>query len=349
MSVKANQKQERERGAIAIVAAVLVTALIGLGAVAVDLGQIYAERAQLQNGADSAALAIAQECYKTQTCTNASSAVWQAWAQSLVNGNANDNATTIKSVTFSGSDPTYQVVVTTSTLDGTTGAGFLTPMFSKALNTAPVTVGAQATASMKLPSSGNAFPLALSDCRFDLSGSVATGAIQLVTYKPGNAPCTSVSGHTIPGGFGWLNEPNPSICAAPTDSNGIVGSNTGAAYPGGPCDAILNNWAAQINAGQTVEGTFPVFDDAGGTGANGWFHILGYATFEIIGWKFSGGNGLPSVFHNTLPYVGTAANQCTGNCRGIIGRFERFTSLDASTSGGTPGANLGSVVVTLVK
>lgn len=343
------KRADSERGAIAIVAAVLVTALIGLGAVAVDLGQVYAERGQLQNGADSAALAIAQECYKNSTCTNASSGTWQSWAQALVNGNANDNATTIKSVTFSGSDPNFQVVVTTSTLDGTSSAGFLTPMFAKALNAGPVTVGAQATASLKIPGAGSAFPIALSDCRFDLSTATATGATQLITYKPGMPNCTSVSGSSIPGGFGWLNQSPANSCLSPTDANGIVATDTGANYPGGYCDTILNGWASQINAGQPVYGIFPVFDNAGGTGNNGWFHILGYATFQIIGWKFSGGGGLPTVFHNVLPYVGTAANQCTGDCLGIIGRFVKYTSLDGSLAGDSPGANLGSVIVQLTK
>lgn len=342
------QGPQSERGAIAITVAVLLTVVIGLGAVAVDLGQVYAERAQLQNGADAAALAIAQECYKENACTNASSTDWQSWAQSLANGNANDDATTIRSVVFSGSDPSYQVTVTTSTLDGATNAGFLTPLFAKALNVSPPTVGAQATASLHLPGSSTAFPIAISDCQFDLSTAKVTGTIQLITYKPGNTGCTSVSGSAIPGGFGWLNQSPAGSCLAPTDASGVVGTDTGANYPNNTaCNATLTAWESSINAGQPVYGTFPVYDNAGGTGKNGWFHILGYATFQILGWKFSG-SGDPQVYHNQAPWV-SAANSCTGNCLGIIGQFIKYTSLATGASDSSPGADLYSVEVSLTK
>ena len=44
---------------------------------------------------------------------------------------------------------------------------------------------------------------------------------------------------------------------------------------------LSTGWKNTILAGGDVEATFPVFDDAGNTGQNGWFHILGYATFKI--------------------------------------------------------------------
>jgi len=36
--------------------------LLGIGALVIDVGQIYAEREQLQSGADSAAIALAKSC-----------------------------------------------------------------------------------------------------------------------------------------------------------------------------------------------------------------------------------------------------------------------------------------------
>src|SRR5206468_11743682 len=44
------------------------TVLLGLGALAIDVGQLYQERSQLQSGADAAALAVAKSC-ATSTCT----------------------------------------------------------------------------------------------------------------------------------------------------------------------------------------------------------------------------------------------------------------------------------------
>ena len=40
----------------------MLVVLIGVGALVIDSGALYAERRQLQNGADAAALAVAQDC-----------------------------------------------------------------------------------------------------------------------------------------------------------------------------------------------------------------------------------------------------------------------------------------------
>ena len=53
-----------ERGAVAIIIALLMVVLIGFAALAVDISAMWAEKRQLQNGADAAALAIAQDCAK---------------------------------------------------------------------------------------------------------------------------------------------------------------------------------------------------------------------------------------------------------------------------------------------
>jgi Putative Flp pilus-assembly TadE/G-like len=53
----------RDRGATAVIVAVLMpVVLLGLGAIVIDVGSFYAERAQTQNGADAGAIAVAQTC-----------------------------------------------------------------------------------------------------------------------------------------------------------------------------------------------------------------------------------------------------------------------------------------------
>lgn len=55
----------RERGASAVIIAILLpVVLLGLGAIVIDVGAFYAERAQTQNGADAGAVAVAQTCAK---------------------------------------------------------------------------------------------------------------------------------------------------------------------------------------------------------------------------------------------------------------------------------------------
>jgi Flp pilus assembly protein TadG len=58
-----------ERGAVVVLVSILLVTgvLVGFGALAVDTGQIYSERAQLQNGADAAAFAVAMGCAKSPT------------------------------------------------------------------------------------------------------------------------------------------------------------------------------------------------------------------------------------------------------------------------------------------
>jgi Flp pilus assembly protein TadG len=56
------QRLKDERGAIGVVVALLMIPLMGFAAIAIDVSAMYAERPQLQNGADAAALAIAQDC-----------------------------------------------------------------------------------------------------------------------------------------------------------------------------------------------------------------------------------------------------------------------------------------------
>ena len=54
--------RDDERGASAVLVAILLVPLLGFAAIALDVGALYVERGQLQNGADAAALAIAQDC-----------------------------------------------------------------------------------------------------------------------------------------------------------------------------------------------------------------------------------------------------------------------------------------------
>lgn len=156
--------ESRERGASGVLVAVMMLVLIGAGALAVDTGQIYAERAQLQNAADAGALAGADLCSEggcTQTNTN-------SLAASFANSNSNDASSTVQSVDLSVAG---QVSVTTSTKDGTTGAGFLSKMFASVLNAPAATVGATATARWYYPTKGfSILPLTFASCEFKDDG-----------------------------------------------------------------------------------------------------------------------------------------------------------------------------------
>ena len=94
-----NANGTNEQGAVSVIVATALVALLGCAAIAVDVSMMYAERTQLRNGADAAALAIAQKCAKSTTdpdCVSTSSL-----AAGLANRNANDSLTNLKSVATS--------------------------------------------------------------------------------------------------------------------------------------------------------------------------------------------------------------------------------------------------------
>ncbi|TLM85473.1 pilus assembly protein [Pseudarthrobacter sp. NamE2] len=320
-----------ERGAAGVTVAIMMLVLIGAGAMAVDVGQIYSERAQLQNGADAGALAVALSC-KQGTCNS-------ALADGLANSNSND-AASMAAVDLSV--PT-QVTVTTSTKNGS--SSFLTNLFANAINAGPVTVGAQAVAGYGVPGSGSGFPLALSDNCFNLTSGSQTAEVQKMSYKPGGT-CTGPSGTQIAGGWGWLDEDTPCNAVTHVGTNDM-GSDPGNNPPSG-CATILENWKTTILEGGEVKVPFPVFDVASGTGQNATFNIIGYATFKIWGWKF-GNNGVYE-FRNTSADPGmTSALACTGgNDRCVIGQFVKFAAIGSGSS--VPGGvDLGTSEIRLIK
>lgn len=305
-----------ERGGTAVLVGILLVPLIGCLAIAVDVGALYAERAQLQNGADAAAIAAARNCALTGSCAGA-----VGIAQTFANANANDAAAAVDGVTF----PTANSVrVATSTRED--GTNVMRHPFASILGINSSTVHAEATAEWGSPaSSALVLPLAISLCEFTPA---LTGDLQLIRYDQNVPNCERPAGHPIPGGFGWLDLINNQCASQMGLGNTTLFSNTGNNFPN-VCDATM----------ATIRGTtivVPIFDDSTGTGASGTYHIFGFAAFTITGWKFGGTGGQTSI--------DPAAPSCTGNCRGIQGRFVRWTSLDPGELGGP---DLGTSIVRL--
>lgn len=330
-------KSDHERGAAGVMVAVLMLVLIGAGAIAVDVGQIYVERAQLQNGADAGAVAVLDACHETGCAQFEAEAI----AQELADANANDGSSVVFEVDMTVDN---EVTVRTKTRDGTNGAGFLQQMFSSALDAPPATVGAHATAALTPPGSGSGFPLAISEDCYNLSEAVATAEVQKISYKPGGT-CTGPSGAEIPGGWGWLDQSAP--CEATTEvGSNELGSDPGNNPPAG-CAGVLLEWKTAILADREVTVAFPIFDDATNQGQNGSFNIIGYATFKIWGWKF--GNNHEYEFRNkaTDPGMNEAlACDTPANKRCIIGQFIKYESVGSFT--GPPGAYLGTSIAHLI-
>ncbi|UTT68504.1 pilus assembly protein [Arthrobacter sp. DNA4] len=284
-------KDSREHGAAGVVVAVMMLVLIGAGAMAVDVGQIYAERAQLQNGADAGALAVARSC-DPGPCT-------ASLAAPLANANSNDGSSdAVVDLSVAG-----KVTVTTSTRNGSNS--FLAKMFASALNSSPVTVGATATATWGHPGSGPAtLPITFAPCQFDVDGSLHTILVH------GSQTCVSdnPSGAAVAGGFEWLS-PDPGKCgttvypddpATPGLTDPYAKTDTGLNMPS-ICKPVIESYLNKVVL-------IPVYSSVTGTGSNAKYYIKGFAAYLLVGYNFPGMSG------GDLTGLG-------GSDKGIRGRF----------------------------
>ncbi|MCO4263362.1 pilus assembly protein TadG-related protein [Pseudarthrobacter sp. MDT3-26] len=316
------RKNDGERGAVSVIVAFMLVALLGFGAIAVDVSMLYAERTQLRNGADAAALAIAQRCAASASDPGCSAT--STLAASLTSSNANDGLSNIKSTVLDTSART--VTVTASAQEAGHSPNEVSLFFARTLGMNTAEVNAPATVKWGSPIKGpTPFPVTVSICQVRDS----TNVMQLLQLhgKNANADCNyGPSGAAVEGGFGGLKQ-DPGECGAIIDiATSTAGGDTGNNAPP-HCEATLNAWAADMNAGKDVVILLPIFNKVTGSGTNAVFKLTTFAAFRVAGWKV-GNTGLPYTFRNRAPDV-PAALECREPCRGIIGTFVRHVSLAA--------------------
>jgi hypothetical protein len=323
--------EDREQGAVAVLVALSLVVLLGFSALAVDVGAMYAEKAQLQNGADATALAIAGQCAKGVDCATAMAAS----TNRLADDNANDGASGVFAVTQPNS--TTVRVETNAQAVGSTDDSFGL-YFARLMGIDTAIIHATAEASWGAPSVATTLPWTISQCVFEkylspsqLAELNSTGsftgdplATHILLRYDENTPdfpgCPAQNGYA-PGGFGWLDL--DSGCSANIDiANSEIGNEPGLNFPSA-CDGII----ATIKDEPIL---LPIFDTATGTGQHATYGLVGFIAFQVTGYKFGGGPGVTSL--------DAAAPSCTGNCRGIQGFFTRYVSLEEglATSGGAP-------------
>ena len=303
-----------DRGAIAVVTAVLGSAvLLACAAIAVDVGALYTERRQLQNGADAAAISVAQSCARGP-CDILSA---KSLAAELAGGNAVDGAADVPVVCGTAldvaclpspesrascdpvpTDPPRYVEVRTRTRNPD-GSGVVAPFFARAIpgneDYAGTTVGACARAAYGSPKSAfSILPVTVAQCvvnlyraehggfaPWSLSGSSPSTLGQWDTeieLHQDTGPCsTSSSGQNAPGNFGFLAS---SACSATTTLDATQQGSTGNTNPKtlGCTDSYLGSLLGKV-------AYIPVFDTVT---SGGNYHVVGYAAFLFTGWQLSG-------------------------------------------------------------
>ncbi|MFJ6279822.1 pilus assembly protein TadG-related protein [Arthrobacter subterraneus] len=337
-------REDKEHGAAAVLVALLMVVLLGFGALAVDVGLLYSEKAQLQNAADAGALGIAQACAKDTAVGNCTTPA--SYAKDLADKNSLDNLSNIQSVTLDV--PNRKVTVTADPLEAGRADNRVSLYFANIFGIPASSVVAESSVIWGSPSKGTTpFPLTMSVCQVN---GMIDGSKQLIRSHTSNAnsDCPEgPSGSDTPGGFGWLAQ-DPSGCGAYIDmAINESGADTGNDGPTN-CNAILSGWAADLNAGKDVVILLPVFKSVTGTGSGSSYDVHAFAAFKVGGWKFSGNSDLPLTFRNRAEHHPDKPSiECRGECRGIIGKFIEYTALSSGYDELGPVSPYGATVVKL--
>jgi Flp pilus assembly protein TadG len=303
----------RERGATAVIVALLMVPMLGFSAIAVDIGSVYAERARLQVAADAAALAVAQDCARG-ACGDI-----QATASQLVA--ANEGGATAAPPVLSSAPLSVTV----------TGGKPTRHWFAPVLGIDATAVSATATVAWGAPGAGTAvLPLIFSYCSFSKqTGGLSTTTSSTILFtKTAADGCTGPSGNAVPGGFAYV-DTDPGKCEATSAIALHLPSDTGNSVPSTCSTADFSRWI-----GQTV--LLPLFDLAGSTGTNAWYRVYGYAAFKLTGY-FLGGQ------YTTSP------QPCSGNDRCIAGYFVRFVDESDRFTYTNDGPDTGASILRLIR
>jgi Flp pilus assembly protein TadG len=306
-----------ERGATAVVFALLLVPILGFAAIAVDVGSLYAERARLQVAADAAAIAVAQDC------SRGSCGDMLATARAMVTANDGDASAVM---------PVLNSVPLSVTVAGKTPVQH---WFAPVLGFDSTSVNASATVGWGAPSRGTSvLPLTFSYCSFSLqTGGLATTTPQVVKFSEDDTShCPGAGGNQVPGGFAFV-DPDAGTCNATTSLQQILTSSTGVSMPGSCTNADFTRW---LN--QTV--LLPLFDQKGGTGTNGWYRVYGYAAFKLTGYAFNGSN------RSAQSVCGPGSNP---SVRCITGYFTRFVELRDAWTYSPTAPQLGTSILRLIR
>ncbi|WP_206956444.1 pilus assembly protein TadG-related protein [Trinickia acidisoli] len=318
----------RQRGSIAIYVALLLPIAIGFIALAVDIGRALVVRNQLQNAADAAALAGAEQLQWTNTSTTWANATSKATAavslnaadgQTLSTGtvtagywNLTGSPSGMQSTTITpGTDDRPAIKVTVSRVAGSNG-GPIQTYFAGLIGTKTINVSATAVAAITPPGTANPgalFPLAITQCMYNTYWNSTTGepVIDPTTGKPYEFDIGS-SYHYSSCLSGQWTTFNLNVNDTPAVENLIANGNPTSLSVGSDTWIEPGTKTAIYNAVNTpVEVLLPVVVDVS---TNAAVPIVAFAPFEID--ASVGGSGKYIQGHFVTNYVPTNVGPGTG-------------------------------------
>jgi hypothetical protein len=350
-----------ERGVVGVIVAIFLGAgvLTGMGALVIDVGQLYQERAELQNGADAAALAVAKSC-ALGVCTpgvagqladsNASSLTGGTEGVTLVCGSGSLGGCPGSTGSLASCPPAppagtnfVEVFTATQTASGST---LLPPIFARTLlgsSYQGTTVGACAQAEWGPPSAATTVALTISACEWDQAtqqGTVfapappysqdplpAASFDQVLMLNPGNGTgcATEPAGADGAGTFGWAADATGN-CTLPV---------SGASFPAATGTSVSASCQQVLQSAQQNETSIlvPVYVSYNAAGS---FVLEGFADFVVTGYNLPPGVSEPDWLN--------PANTCSGVDYCLTGYFVQGV---IPSTGSFAGPSLGASVIDL--
>lgn len=192
--------------------AICLVFLIGFAGLAVDVGALYAERTELQKGAEAAVLAIAEDCaHGTKPCDVPTAT---ATAEEYIAANATDLAGALDSLDL---DLTAQEVTVIDATERSDGGSIFLPFFAQVIGWEGMTVKAQAKARWGTLASHNTIPITVSMCDIGYDPETEEyqeGETTILFLDPEDDSCPGHPGFdanedgstSMPAGFGTLLE-----------------------------------------------------------------------------------------------------------------------------------------------
>ncbi|WP_176731582.1 pilus assembly protein TadG-related protein [Micromonospora rhizosphaerae] len=310
--LRARLGAREDRGAVALTVGLLLGSgvLLGMAALVVDVGNLYAERGQLQNGADAGALKIGQICATDLAACSPAATDLQNVAESYATRNANDGAAaaTVPVCGRGGALPqcpqwkdrlsdcvgpppesvSYVEVHTSTRSDD--GSTVLPPIFAQALvgGYEGAEVGACSRVAWGPPTRATTLAMTISACdwnRYTGNGGGLPSVEQSfpVYDETASTTCAPFSGSGGgPGGFRFFKDADDDCRTSLALGDGRRVS-TGDSRP---TDCRSQPLSDLVAAKRPI--LVPVFGAISGGGGNAEYTVSGFAAFVVTGWHLPG-------------------------------------------------------------
>jgi hypothetical protein len=351
-----------------IVAVVVPVLLLGIGALVVDVGGWYVGRAQDQNGADAAAVAVAKTC-AAGTCDKSVASKYIDPVSSP-NGDLAHQASVVCGVSvlangiqdphldlcpagLETTDPShpkacpaaagsnYVDVLARPVNSSDNGNGTITSLFGHGAQA----IGACAQSAWGPAAFDGGVSITIAQCQWQKDTAAGYAPLPPYTFSPNTYPSATLErkimltlpsddscGASVAGGFGELTPDSGTCYTTPLDTD-VYPSNPGTGNDGGWAKNCATTFGADVDSQKVVE--IPVYVATSGNGTKGTYTVSTLAAFVITGYNIASGAG-DKVSYRNSQVPGSSYADVTKACKKscIVGFYVQYVDPDAQAGEG---------------